>query len=88
MISKVRVYQTSTISDSPVLVAGREDGTRKVVRTLTNPSNPFEAAADTTEMFVPKEIIDRRIQDISAGPNKGRKADHYLVVWEGYPVLL
>ena len=56
-------------------------GTRKVVRT---PTNPFEAAG-TAEVFVPKEIIARRIQDIFAGPNKGRKADHYLVVWEGYP---
>ncbi len=53
-------------------------GTRKVVRT---PTNPFEAA-DTAEVFVPKEIIAWRIQDIFAGPNKGRKADHYLVVWE------
>ena len=35
---------------------------------------------------VPKEIIDRRIQDIFTGLNKGRKADHYLVVWEGYPL--
>ena len=57
-------------------------GTRKVVRT---PTNPFEAAG-TVEVFVPKEIIARRIQDIFAGPNKGRKADHYLVVWEGYPL--
>ncbi len=37
-------------------------------------------------MFVPKEIIDRRNQDIFTGPNKGRKVDHYLVVWEGYPL--
>ena len=50
--------------------------TRKVVRT---PTNPFEAAG-TAEVFVPKEIIARRIQDIFAGPNKGRKADRYLVV--------
>jgi len=57
-------------------------GTRKVVRI---PTNPFEVA-DTVEVFVPKEIIDRRIQDIFAGSNKGRKTDHYLVVWEGYPL--
>ena len=50
-------------------------GTRKVVRT---PTNPFETTG-TVEVFVPKEIIARRIQDIFAGPNKGRKADHYLV---------
>jgi hypothetical protein len=56
-------------------------GTRKVVRT---PTNPFEAA-DTAEVFVPKEIIARRIQDIFVGPNKVRKAYHYLVVWEDYP---
>ena len=56
-------------------------GTRKVVST---PTNPFEVA-DTVEVFVPEEIIDRRIQDIFVGTNKGRKADHYLVVWEGYP---
>ena len=57
-------------------------GTRKVVRT---PTNPFEVAC-TVEVFVPKEIIDRRIQHIFPGPNKGRKADHYLVVWEDYPL--
>ena len=57
-------------------------GTRKVVRT---PTNPFEAAG-TIEVFVPKEIIARRIQQIFAGPNKDRKADHYLVVWEDYPL--
>jgi hypothetical protein len=53
-------------------------GTRKVVRT---PTNPFEEA-DTVEVFVPKEIIARRIQDIFAGPKKNRKNDHYLVVWK------
>jgi len=37
-------------------------------------------------VFVPKEIIDRRIQDILAVPNKDRKSEHYLVVWEGYPL--
>ena len=52
-------------------------GTRKVVRT---PTNPFETAG-TAEVFVPKEIIDRRIQDIFGGPNQVRKAYHYLVVW-------
>ncbi len=57
-------------------------GTRKVVRT---PINPFEVA-DAVEVFVPKEIIVRRIQHIFTGPNKGRKADHYLVVWEDYPL--
>ena len=57
-------------------------GSRKVVRT---PTNPFEAAG-TIEVFVPKEVIARRIQQIFAGPNKGRKADHYLVVWEDYPL--
>jgi hypothetical protein len=57
-------------------------GTRKVVRT---PTNPFEEA-DTVEVFVPKEIIARRIQDIFAGPDKDRKDDHYFVVWEGYPL--
>ena len=48
------------------------------------PTNPFEA--DTVEVFVPKEIIARRIQHIFAGPNKDRKADHYLVVCEDYPL--
>ena len=57
-------------------------GARKVVRT---PTNPFEAAG-TVEVFVPKEIIAQRIQDIFGGSNKVRKADHYLVVWEGYPL--
>ncbi len=49
------------------------------------PTNPFEAAG-TAEVLVPKEIIARRIQDIFTGPNKDRKTDHYLVVWEGYPL--
>jgi hypothetical protein len=56
-------------------------GTRKVVRTPTNPCEE----ADTVEVFVPKEKIDRRIQDIFVGPNKDRKTYHYLVVWEGDP---
>ena len=57
-------------------------GTRKVVRT---PTNPFEVTG-TVEVFVAKKIIARRIQHIFAGSNKGRKADHYLVVWEVYPL--
>jgi hypothetical protein len=56
------------------------------VRTPTNPPNPFETSDDTTEVFVPKEIIDLRIQGISGGTNKDRKDDHYLVVWEDYPL--
>jgi hypothetical protein len=57
-------------------------GIRKVVRT---PTNPFETTVNV-EVFVPKEMIARRIQDIFAGPNKDRKTDHYLVVWEDYPL--
>jgi hypothetical protein len=45
-------------------------GTHKVVRT---PTNPFEATG-TAEVFVPKEIIARRIQDIFAGPNERQKS--------------
>ena len=52
---------------------------------MRTPTNPFEEA-DTVVVFVPKEIIARRIQDIFTGPNKDRKADHYLVVWEVYPL--
>jgi hypothetical protein len=44
------------------------------------------STADTVEVFVPKEIIAQRIQHIFAGPNKDRKTDHYLVVWEDYPL--
>ena len=50
-------------------------GTRKVVST---PTIPFDVAG-TAQVFVPKEIIARRIQDICVVPNKGRKADHYFV---------
>ena len=57
-------------------------GTRKVVRT---PTNPVEEDVNA-EVCVPKEIIDRRIQEISVGINKGKKSDHYLVVWAGYPL--
>jgi hypothetical protein len=54
---------------------------------VRTPTNPFETA-DTVEVFVPKEIIDRRIQDITKTEKLiiDRKADHYLVVWEGYPL--
>ena len=55
-----------------------------VVRTSTN---PFETAG-TTDVFVPKEIIVRRIQDICTGSKKGRKADYYLVVWQDYPLKI
>jgi len=41
---------------------------------VRTPTNLFETAG-TVEVFVPKEIIDRRIQDIFAGPNKDRKTD-------------
>jgi hypothetical protein len=30
--------------------------------------------------------FQKRIQHIFAGPNKDREADHYLVVWEDYPL--
>ncbi len=46
---------------------------------MRTPTNTFEVA-DTVEVFVPKEIFDRRIQDIFAESNKDRKTDHYLVV--------
>jgi hypothetical protein len=39
-----------------------------------------------SHLHVPKEIIARRIREISAGINQGRKSDHYLVVWEDYPL--
>ena len=52
---------------------------------MRTPTNPFETAG-TVEVFVPKEIIDRRIEDIFTGTNKDRKVDHYLVVWEDYPL--
>ena len=64
---------TLTETQTPFLTLS---GTRKVVRTTTN---PFETV-DTDDMFVPKEIIARRIQDICTGTNKGRKTDHHLVV--------
>ena len=51
---------------------------------MRTPTNSFETA-DNDEMYVPKEIIVRRLQEISAAMNKGRKSDHYFVVWEGYP---
>jgi hypothetical protein len=39
-----------------------------------------------SHLHVPKEIVTRRIQEISAGINQGRKSDHYVVVWEDYPL--
>jgi hypothetical protein len=81
MVRKNKVAKTlvQTKDQTPLLPLS---GTRKVVRT---PTNPFEVVV-TVEVFVPKEIIDRRIQDIFAGPNKYRKSDKYLVVWEDYPL--
>ena len=46
-------------------------GTRKVVRT---PTNPFEAAV-TVEVFVPKEIIARRIQESKTSLQGRTKAE-------------
>ena len=43
----------------------------KKIRKKIHETNPFETAG-TVEVFVPKEIIARRIQDI--------------FVWEGYPL--
>jgi hypothetical protein len=77
---------------------GREDvGTNQKPDTLVAFVRNSKGCEDThqpvrggwychSEVFVPKEIIARRIQDIFGGPNKGRKTDHYLVVWEGYPL--
>ncbi len=91
----MRVSQTSTIP--PVLVGkekknqGRKKNrneqtlSRRMGKKTGQPTNPFEAAV-TVEVFVPKEIIARRIQAIFAGPNKDKKAEHYLVVWKGYPL--
>jgi hypothetical protein len=36
------------------------------------------------EEFVPKDTIDQRIQDIFHSADKGRKTDHYLMIWEVY----
>ena len=52
---------------------------------MRTPTNLVESAI-TAEVHFPKDIITRRIQDICAGPNKVRKVDHYLVIWEGYPL--
>ena len=53
---------------------GRKNKTGKVlgqtkVKVVRTPTNPFETA-DTVEVFVPKEIIDRRILDICPGTEK------------------
>ncbi len=40
-------------------------------------------------MHVANEIIAKRIQEISAGPNKGRKSGYHfnlVVVWDGCPL--
>jgi hypothetical protein len=66
-------------------VKGREDvGTNQRPDTLVHLSGTRKAVR--VEVFVLKDIIDRRIQDIFPDPNKDRKTDHYLVVWEGYPL--
>jgi hypothetical protein len=51
-------------------------GTRKVVRI---PTNPFEVG-NIVEVFVSKEIIVPRIQDIFAGSNKNRKTEDSMSV--------
>jgi len=50
---------------------------------VRTPTNLFEEAV-TVEVFFPKEVIVRRIQDIFVVPNKDRKTVHSLVVWEDY----
>ena len=53
--NKTRKTLAQTKDQTPLLSLS---GTRKVVRT---PTNPFEVTG-TVEVFVPKEIISRRIQ--------------------------
>jgi hypothetical protein len=43
-------------------------------------SNKAGKTSVNAEVHVPKEIIARRIQEISSGINKGRKSHHYFVV--------
>ncbi len=55
--NKARKALAQTKDQTPLLPLS---GTRKVVRT---PTNPFEVT-DTVELFVPKEIITRRIDAV------------------------
>jgi hypothetical protein len=52
---------------------------------VRTPTNLFEEVG-TVEVFFPKQVIVRRIQDIFVVSNKDRKTVHYIVVWEDYPL--
>ena len=76
--SNQKLVLLSSLKDQTPLLSS--SGTRKVVSEDTH--QPVRSG----EVHLPKDIIARRIQEISAGSNKGRKSDHCLVVREGYPL--
>jgi len=54
----------------------------KTKRVMRTPNNPFESSKDTE--YTPLRIVARRLQEIQAGPNKGKNGEHFRVVWEGF----
>lgn len=54
---------------------------QRVVRTH---NNSFSASDNSIE-YVPMRVIAMRIQAILHGANKGKRAEHYHVIWEGFP---
>ena len=73
-----RVSGNVSASDFGFISEGCED--------TYNTHQPIRDGWQWWVLHVPKEIVTRRIQEISAGINQGRKSDHYLVVWEDYPL--
>ena len=56
-------------------------GTRNIRLPVRDPTNPFESDFHD-EVYLPKEIIVRRYHNWH---QHGRRSDHYLMVWEGFP---
>ena len=49
------------------------------------PDNPFQASDNRIE-YIPSRVIAMRIEAILHGANKGKKEEHYHVIWEGFPM--
>ena len=63
---------------------GKKAAAEAPKRPRRTPDNPFLASDNSIE-YVPLRVIAMRIQAIVHGANKGKKAEHYHVIWEGFP---
>ena len=63
---------------------GKKAAAEAPKRPRRTPDNPFQASDNSIE-YVPLRVIAMRIQAILHGTSKGKRAEHYHVIWEGFP---